>query len=521
MTKSKPSPKPKVSFPIQPAITRSGAITLAVLVVPTLLVIVLLVATNIPLGIVGEWVWNRAASPPWNPLHWLLPLAALAIYLVVAVLGAKWLSKLHEAWIVLLGPLAILFAALWQWALVEFPNPGGGPERWIPSQYFKATSGYFTVAQSIDDTRTFLEKYESWAKKADSFHLGTHPPGLILLHRFSIDSFERNPELGHQIEQWVPGRVRDGFEIVGAPLPQAERSALLAISIGTWFVSLLTMIPIYGLVRLGGTKIEAWWGALFWPAIPASTLFLPVGDALYPFLAASILWLTIASFQARIGILALMAGGLLWIGMMLSLAFVVVAAIGGVTVVWLAVSEGKWGRGIITLLALAAGLLLPVELLYDSLGLNLIEVWRINLTKHAGFYDAMPRSYVPWIFVDLIEFAIVSGPGLFLAATITIVTRAWWKNAPAVDQLLAVWLVLLIFLDLSGRNRSEVARLWLFLAPLVVIGAARGLGRFQETRFPWLLPASGLAISALLSLVAIGWTEPLLPVVALPGPSGG
>lgn len=493
---------------------------LAIVVIPTIVAIVLLTATNTPLGIVGEWVWNRAANPPWNPLNWLLPLLALALYLVIAVLGSKWITNRHESWIVICGPVAILSAAFWQWSLVEFPNPGGGPERWIPSQYFKATSGYFTVAQSIDDTKTFIEKYESWTKNADNFHLGTHPPGLILLHKFAIDFFEEYPAAGLEVERWAPRRVLDGFEIVGTPLSQTERSALIATSIATWLVSLLTMIPIYGLVRLGGTKTEAWWGGLFWPAVPASVLFIPVGDALYPLLSATILWLTVASFRARIGILALLAGAVLWIGMMLSLAFLVVAAIGGVTVFWLALWERKWWRGIVTLLALLAGLLLPIELLYDSLGLNLIEVWRINLTKHAGFYEAMPRSYVPWLIIDLIEFATVSGPGLFLAAAIYIVARAWRKEAPAVDHLLVVWLILLIFLDLSGRNRSEVARLWLFLSPLVLVGTARGLNPRNESRFPWLLPAIGLAFSALLSLVAQGWTEPLLPVVASPGPTG-
>lgn len=494
---------------------------LGILVVPTILAILLLIGTSIPLGLVGEWVWNRAANPPWNPLNWMLPLMALAGYLCVAVLGAKWITQHREWWIIVLGPIALVSAVFWQWCLVELPNPGGGPERWVPSQFFKATSGYFTVAQSIDDTRTFLENYESWTKNADNFHLGTHPPGLILLQRFAIDTFEKYPEAGRQVEQWAPRRVLDGFEIVGVPLPQAERSALVAISLGTWLASLLTMFPIYGLLRLGGTKTEAWWGALFWPVVPASTLFIPVGDVLYPLLSTIILWMMVASYRVRLGILALLAGGVLWVGMMLSLAFLVVAAIGGATVIWLALMEGKWWRGLVTLLALMAGLLLPIELLYDSLGLNLIEVWRINLTKHAGFYEAMPRSYLPWVIADPVEFAIVSGPGLFLAATIYIVTRAWRKDAPAVDQLLVVWLTLLVFLDLSGRNRSEVARLWLFLSPLVPVGAARGLSRFQEIRFPWFLPATGLAITALLSLVALGWTEPLLPIVASPGPTAG
>jgi hypothetical protein len=170
----------------------------------------------------------------------------------------------------------------------------------------------------------------------------------------------------------------------------------------------------------------------------------------------------------------------------------------------------------ITLLALAAGVALPCEILYDSLDLNLIEVWRINLAKHAGFYEAMPRSYLPWIEIDPMEFAVVSGPGLFLLAMIHVIARGGKRNAPAVDRILVVWLILLIMLDLSGRNRSEVARLWLFLVPMVMVGAGRALGNLGERRTLGLLPATGLAFSAILSLVAMGWTEPLLPIVAFP-----
>ena len=110
------------------------------------------------------------------------------------------------------------------------------------------------------------------------------------------------------------------------------------------------------------------------------------------------------------------------------LAFGVVAAIGCASVVWLAAAERRWGRGMITLLALAAGVALPCEILYDSLDLNLIEVWRINLAKHAGFYEAMPRSYLPWIVIDPMEFAVVSGPGLFLLAMIHVIARGGEKR---------------------------------------------------------------------------------------------
>ena len=511
-----PKPKSAVPIPTRPPLMWKTILLFVAVIFPTLLAILLLMGTSIPLGIVGEWVWNRAALPPYHPLSWAIPLIALGTYVALALLGGKWLAKRREAWLVVLGPLALLVASFWHWSLMELPNPGAGPERWPASLYFQATSGYFTVARSIDDLGKFLTNYASWTRQADNFHLGTHPPGLIVLQRLTIEAFQKNPEAGSQLERITPSRLIDGFQIIDTPLPPAERSALIAIALGTWLASLLTMIPIYGLVRIGGTKVQAWWAALFWPVVPAASLFIPVGDSLYPLLAMTILWLLLGSFRLRMGLIALLAGAILWIGMMLSLAFVVVAAIGGLTIIYLSLAEGRFGRGLITLLAFGAGMALPTEILYDSLDLNLVEVWRINLAKHAGFYEAMPRSYLPWIMIDLVEFAVVAGPGLFLVATIHILARGGRKDAPAIDRLLLVWLILLIMLDLSGRNRSEVARLWLFLAPMVMMGAGRILGEPKGSRIESQLPTLALVVSALLSLAAMGWTEPLLPVALGP-----
>ncbi|MGH7199402.1 MAG: hypothetical protein ACREJB_02285, partial [Planctomycetaceae bacterium] len=71
----------------------------------------------------------------------------------------------------------------------------------------------------------------------------------------------------------------------------------------------------------------------FWPLLPALGVFLPKSDALYPFLGVLFLWLALSAVERRslwaAFLIGLAAGGTLWLGLMLSLAFLPVVLLGG------------------------------------------------------------------------------------------------------------------------------------------------------------------------------------------------
>ncbi len=83
-----------------------------------------------------------------------------------------------------------------------------------------------------------------------------------------------------------------------------------------------------------------------------------------------------------------------------------------------------------------------------------------------------PRSYTAWVVVNPIELAI----GLGLPATVWGVIGLAGKDAPK-PALAAV--VVLVFLTISGKNLSEVARLWLPLMPALLVAAGRGFQRLD------------------------------------------
>lgn len=487
----------------------------------TLLAIALVCFTTLPLGWLGEWVWNRSTAPPLSWPRWVIPGIGAAQYLAVVILLGRWQERRSDLWLGLLFPILLASAALWHWSLADLPGPGRGMERWPISIDSPATSGYLAVARSNRDAAAFLRQYDKWVASADQFHLGTHPPGLILISQWVLDSAEQGLLANWDIERIAPTRLLNGFEFFAEPLSPIDRKAILFIALGTWWISLLTTLPLYLLGRFGtaggseGGEIAverrrrcAWWAASLWPAVPASLVFVPVADSLYPLVTMTALLLAVLAYQWRVGLMAILAGAIVWIGMMLSLAHLVTFALIAGSLLFMSIGDRRIVRGIWLIVCCAAGSALPTALLHVQEGINLVDIWRINLAKHASFYEAMPRSYFPWLGINLIELAIMSSPALAIWAFMKGITRGWRSHRPAIDRWLLAWVLIVVALDLSGRNRSETARLWLFLVPMAVLGGAAAQG---DRRGRWGLSA-GLVGAMVLHAAITGWVEPLLPI---------
>jgi hypothetical protein len=475
----------------------------------------IILSPSIPLGLVGEWVWNRSPAPPIDPAAWLLPLLASLIYASLLLVGDRFVEAGGSLVRCLLLATLLPVAFFWQRSVADLPSPPLGMERWIPALFFESTSGYFAEAKKVEDTSAFIRSYQEWVARGDSFHQGTHPPGLILIFRGLLWGAARYPEWGPTLEAYLPARMVDGLEAVGQPLEAADRAALLASATLCWGWTLLSALLLYGLIRSSYSARVAWWGACFWPIMPASVLFLPLADAAFAPLTLLVLMWTVYAFRWRVGLLAVLAGGGLCLGTLLSLAFFVTLAIATTWIGWETVSTGRYRRGLITLACLLAGWALPLEWLYENYRLSMIDVWQINLSKHAGFYEAMPRSYLPWLGLNLAEFAAMVSPPLFVLACGRAIQGCWRLGPTSLDRLVVVWFVALLALDWAGRNRSETARLWLFLMPMTAAAAAT----WGDSRPGWPTTIGRVVLTFLTmagTLLLVGWVEPLLPVALSP-----
>jgi hypothetical protein len=458
-----------------------------VLAVQALLVGVLVAAIRtkvMPLGIAGEWEWLRITAAP--PLDGLAEAGlAVACYCGFAALGLRALAgpaitRLREAcWLAGLAAAAIV---------VQVLIPAGAADeydltKWAYVNYFSPSTGYYKVAkqQAVDDPWRFLAEYPVWIQSQDSLHIGTHPPGLIAVQCLLLRVMERNPDLAGLLLQSMPASTAQGFRQLERmdrrPIPRADRAALYLTALLTLLACSGTVVPLYLLARSALPAAAAWAAAALWPLTPTANLFQPGADPAYPLLSTSAL--ALAAWGARWAAadrafraapaLALMSGLVLAFGMDFTLAFL---PIGLLVALVIALTPGpSLARKAGLILATGAGFLSLMALGWVLTGANPIVVWTWNLRHHARFYLEYPRTYLGWLVANPIELAIAMGLPSAIWCAVGLgrprcVPRVAWAT-----------LAVLVIMNLIGRNRGEVARLWMLFLPPLLTAAGAGLDR--------------------------------------------
>lgn len=434
-------------------------VTVALLVVGT---------THLPLGVPGEWTWKRIASAdqdaPWLILGGLASLA----YAAFAAAGMRALSGAPStrrtlAWVVALGPIAMLS----QVAMMTAAPSGYGLAKWT-TLGMPAASGYLDLARDeVADRSAFWAAYPEWIRKQDALHIGTHPPGLIILADVVLDDFARHPAKAKAVVSRAPSGVEQAFRTVLGPRPASERAAMIVGGLIALVASSLAVWPIFAMARAGGDVASSWASAAVWPLVPAALLFQPTADTAYPFLAAMALALALWSRRAGLA-WAVASGAVLALGMQFSLVFLAVGF-----VVALALLEPgpiliPWARRGVGVLATGLGFVAITAALWALSGANPISIWFSNAQNHARFYEEFTRSYFLWVMINPIELAIALG----LPLVVWIVFAGFRRRLPweAVATLAT-----LALLTITGRNLSEVARLWLPFLPALVVASGRGI----------------------------------------------
>lgn len=420
-----------------------------------------------PLGVPGEWTWSRLpAGVAMTALDGIVGLLAVGAYAAFVGIGARMLSgragRLCESvWLVLLA-LAAVAVQLG----VQLAAPAGfGLTKWTFALHSSGSNGYYTIARDqMDDPLQFWAAYPKWITTQDALHIGTHPPGLFLGWRALLSLYRSNPNLTRAIVANLPEPVVAGFREISRfdPLPPADRAALATVGALTLLACALTVVPLYLLARTRFPAPTAWASAAFWPLVPSAILFQPTADAAFPLLATSALALAARGHRWS----SLLAGIVLAVGMLFTLAFL---AVGLIVALILAATPGagRWRR--VELIGwTGAGFLLPTFALWIFSTANPFVIWWWNGRNHARFYAEFHRTYAAWMVANPLEMAIALGLPATLWALIGLprAGRASWAT-----------LAVLVVLQLSGRNLSEVARIWLLFMPPLLIATAVGIER--------------------------------------------
>jgi methylthioxylose transferase len=477
---------------------------------------------NIPLGIPGEWVWERAE--PNSDLLFNLALVALAAGLHYVFVGAG-LRALYTAgkaqtgiWVSLLA----LASFSWLWIVQDSGTPATSLGKTPFVLYYEATSGYFFQARyEVTNTAEFLANYDAMMAQGDVLHIGTHPPGLFLWFRWLGQLVDQSPALVTWAKSLEPETVREAFAVLAKntaitnhPLTPNDRAILWLSALAAQALAALAVIPLFLLVRELTTdecrNRTAWLAAAYWPTAPAVAIFLPKSDAIFPTFALVALWLVVRGLRTKNLGYFIAASTILWLGMIASLAFLPIALIAAATIAqWYATTTSQppspprspVSRLVFPLAISAATFALLTFLFSWFCSLNLPFVWSWNYHNHAGFYTQFTRTYWKWLLATPIEITFALG--------LPVVSLAIWKSSFALRQLLerpqaqpapvntpiapnlarvsfppftpAIGFVVTCFaivalLWITGKNSGEAARLWLIFMPLflVALGTIEG-----------------------------------------------
>ncbi|HEU5115686.1 MAG TPA: hypothetical protein VFT74_03340 [Isosphaeraceae bacterium] len=461
------------------------------------------VSTHVlPLGVPGEWEWSRLHDPVWTSpaqglLLGLLGSVVLALYAGFVFWGFRDLSRAETSkggralWVSALAVASVLTQIGLQSAAPE----GFGLTKWTFSLHSSGSNGYYTLARSdaMSDPARFVRQYPGWIKKQDSLHVGTHPPGLFLIWRGVLGFWQSHPQAAQVVSRLLPEPIQAGFREISEfdPLPSADRAALASVGFLTLLACSLTVIPLYFLARDCLSPALSWAAAALWPVVPSAILFQPTADTAFPLLATSALALAISG--KRIG--PFVCGLVLALAMQLTLAFLAVGLV--VAILHLTRANIPWLRRLERVGWTGLGFLALSGLFWGVSGANPLTIWLANAHNHARFYEQFPRSYLAWNLANPIELAVALGLPAFVWAVVGFRRAGWSVWAPV---------LVLALLQVSGRNLSEVARLWLPLMPPLLISAAAGWSRFGAR-------VGAVAVSVLLVGAQTLWLQATIQVV--------
>ncbi len=437
------------------------------------------------------WFWEFRDKPigSWG----LLALLGLMPFLGVRLWQARWPSSLKVCGIFALG-LINQFG----FALVEGRGLAGLRDRMIYSGHAE----FATVAVGYQDSAWEVMTHYQQLLGEGQLGVFAHskPPGQLLLYLASAkiaNAFHPTDptEAAVSITSAVglaatPPDVAQAPWIARSMLRPTEGplNRLWTFAAFVWpCLSYLVLLPLYLIARQLGDARTAVLACLFYVFVPAVTLItLHTDQVFFPLFFSVPICLALYGFRGNLGWASLLTGVSVYLALFFTFAQVMVlpflAAIALASIL-----EGQENR-VARMKAVAGQCFLALAgfvglwwLFQAVFHYDLVAMYRHALEFHHNWkgWDNTLETLVYFAFLNALEYALWSGLPLVLLwgmgcvqAVSRILRRAELNQGTVFQVALAGVFGLLLFF---GKTKSEVARLWLFLTPCVVLSAAGSL----------------------------------------------
>jgi hypothetical protein len=437
------------------------------LIIPSLLLMAVLAFDLLPL-LRGndEWRWPLRAIEATARL--VIPIVTLGLYVLSSAFWLKGfaresVSRRYERWFLLFVILAApiiqlsLAAAVSRVPLLEFFGPTVSVHN----------SGYFTTAVGTPDLNALLANFPAQLPSLP-IHAQSHPPGAVIAHWLTWRVFQALPQLADTIA--MPLRV---LQCHNPGLMALDNAQIASASIGMLLPLLggVAVWPLYAFAKRTANMHAAAITALLFPVLPLFAMWMSQWDQIYPLLLFLGLYLAHTGLEKNSWRRILLAGVPLSLASFFSVGnFVLMVIVGLYGAAWLWFQRKSLHRSISRSLRLAiiftlgcASIWLAYWLIYGVNPLSVISTGsRLAFESTTGH-----RSYGVWLLGNPIDFFVFLGIPIAILLIYNLI-----KRIPLPKSLLPIAIATfgtLILLWLSGSVRGEVARLWMYFGPLVVL----------------------------------------------------
>jgi hypothetical protein len=445
------------------------------LAIPALLLIAVLAFDVVPL-LRGNDEWRWPLRPIELTARVLVSIVTLGLYVL---LSARWLqgferevvSRRYERWflvfVILAAPIIqlSLAAAVSRLPLLEFFGPTVSVHN----------SGYFTTAVSTSDLNALLSNYPAQMPTLP-IHAQSHPPGPVIAHWLTWQVFQALPPLADALA--LPLRT---LQCHNPGLMALDNAQIASAALGLLLPLLggLAVWPLYALSKRLTTFRAAAATALLFPVLPLFAMWLSQWDQIYPLLLFVGLYLAHTGLEKNSWWRIFAAGVPLSLASFFSVGnFVLMVIVGLYGIAWWVVrrmnstadSRSRLKPTLWASLKLAAlfalgcaSIWLAYWLIYGVDPLSVISTGsRLAFESTTG-----TRSYGLWLLGNPIDFLVFLGFPIVLVLVYILIKRIPFPKS--LLPLAVATIGALILLWLSGIVRGEVARLWMYFGPLVVL----------------------------------------------------
>jgi len=272
----------------------------------------------------------------------------------------------------------------------------------------------------------------------------------------------------------------------------------------------LALIPLFVLSRRLLPEELSLWPCILYVVLPNVTLItLHLDQVLYPTLFLVLAWLVVAAHEDKSVPLALLAGVAAYLTLFFSFSLLAACLLLFLFVVFRELRGGgersNLTEGLRGTIAFGAGLVGAWLVGRVVLGYEPVERFRNAIEQHEAFkgWEGGFGPALYWAASNWLELALWIGWPVALLCIGRLrfaVVETMRNRARTVDTLGVALACTLLILGLFGRTQGEVARLWLFLGGVLVIGAACAIADVFSTRRK----------TALALIVALQWVTVLL-----------